>query len=181
MICPLHSSALFRHAEKVRTGCRGETVHTQTFCRQFLIRNSVIFDVENFSPNCPAERVRVLSREGSAVSMSIPGCPVSLCHLSNLAGKIRFGLFSSGWHCKVLSTATFLLEQGMGSFSTQANGRFGKNNANACSHNANELFFLVQYTTTRNCICIRFVSASCVSICSKGNLPFQVVIVYTVS
>ena len=51
MICPLHSSALFRHAEKVRTGCRGETVHTQTFCRQFLIRNSVIFDVENFSPN----------------------------------------------------------------------------------------------------------------------------------
>ena len=103
MICPLHSSALFRHAEKVRTGCRGETVHTQTFCRQFLIRNSVIFDVENFSPNCPAERVRVLSREGSAVSMSIPGCPVSLCHLSNLAGKIRFGLFSSRWHCKVLS------------------------------------------------------------------------------
>ena len=120
MICPLHSSALFRHAEKVRTGCRGETVHTQTFCRQFLIRNSVIFDVENFSPNCPAERVRVLSREGSAVSMSIPGCPVSLCHLSNLPGKIRFGLFSSRWHCKVLSTATFLLEQGMGSFSTQA-------------------------------------------------------------
>ena len=108
MICPLHSSALFRHAEKVRTGCRGETVHTQTFCRQFLIRNSVIFDVENFSPNRPSSSGACESPFKAGISVGVPECRVSgwcRCHLSSLAApvKIRFGVFSSRWHCKVLS------------------------------------------------------------------------------
>ena len=88
MICPLHSSALFRHAEKVRTGCRGETVHTQTFCRQFLIRNSVIFDVENFSPNRPSSSEACESPFKAGISVGVPECRVSgwcRCHLSSLA------------------------------------------------------------------------------------------------
>ena len=108
MICPLHSSALFRHAEKVRTGCRGETVHTQTFCRQFLIRNSVIFDVENFSPNRLSSSGACESPFKPGISVGVPECRMSgwcPCHLSSLAApvKIRFGVFSSRWHCKVLS------------------------------------------------------------------------------
>ena len=110
MICPLHSSALFRHAEKVRTGCRGETVHTQTFCRQFLIRNSVIFDVENFSPNRPGSSGACESPFKPGISVGVPECRVSGWCPSmppqqpcNLAVKIRFGLFSSRWHCAVLS------------------------------------------------------------------------------
>ena len=128
MICPLHSSALFRHAEKVRTGCRGETVHTQTFCRQFLIRNSVIFDVENFSPNRPGSSGACESPFKPGISVGVPECRVSgwcPCHLSSLATLLSrsvSGCFPPDGIARfyLASTASFLFDTGgMRSFSMQ--------------------------------------------------------------
>ena len=128
MICPLHSSALFRHAEKVRTGCRGETVHTQTFCRQFLIRNSVIFDVENFSPNRPGSSGACESPFKPGISVGVPECRVSgwcPCHLSSLATLLSrsvSGCFPPDGIARfyLASAASFLFDTGgMRSFSMQ--------------------------------------------------------------
>jgi hypothetical protein len=90
----------------------GETLRTQTFCRRFLIRNSVTFDIallENFSPNRPSGACESpFKLQGSVWMSQGVGCQggVTWCHLSSLV-KIRFGLFSPRWHCKVLSGPAF--------------------------------------------------------------------------
>ena len=91
---------------------KGETLRTQTFCRRFLIRNSVTFDIallENFSPNRPSGACESpFKLQGSVWMSQGVGCQggVTWCHLTSLV-KIRFGLFSPRWHCKVLSGPAF--------------------------------------------------------------------------
>ena len=66
---------------------KGETLRTQTFCRRFLIRNSVTFDIallENFSPNRPSGACESpFKLQGSVWMSQGVGCQggVTWCHL----------------------------------------------------------------------------------------------------